>query len=62
MAVKKKKPMTKVAGKVSRKGHEVWRVTTDGRIRNLRTRAASTRAMDEAVIVYGNALQRLANR
>ena len=63
MTVKKngKKTVTKVIGKVFRHGHEVWHVASDGRIREIRTRRAS-RAMDEAMVIYGSALQRLANR
>lgn len=64
MTVKKtkRKTVTKVIGKVFRQGHEVWHVASEGRVRQIRTRRASTQAMDEAMVIYGQALQRLANR
>jgi hypothetical protein len=52
----------KVVGKWIRGDREVWRVDTGGQIRNIATRSSSTHAMDEAVVLYGNALKRLANR
>lgn len=52
----------KVVGKMIRDGKEVWRVSADGQIKNLVTRRSSTSAMDDAMTVYGRALQRLANR
>jgi DNA-directed RNA polymerase alpha subunit len=64
MTVKKikQKNATRVVGKVIRKDHEVWHVASDGRVRSITTRRASARAMDEAMVIYGQALQRLANR
>jgi hypothetical protein len=68
--VAKKKSITihsvgaaKVLTKVERDGQEVWRVTSaNGRIRELTTSSSSKKTMDEAVTIYGRALQRLANR
>jgi hypothetical protein len=61
--VKKKNKVTKVVGKKAvRKDHEVWRVTFQGVAKNIVTRSSSTRAMDEAVEIYGRALKRLADR
>ncbi len=64
MTDKKKngRSVTKVVGKVTRKGREQWRVISHGKVQSLTTRSASTRAMDEAMVIYGQALQRLANR
>ena len=41
---------------------EVWRISSGGKIKNIATTASSTAAMDEAVVIYGRALERLANR
>jgi hypothetical protein len=41
---------------------EVWRISANGQIRNITTTASSTAAMDEAMEIYGRALERLANR
>jgi hypothetical protein len=41
---------------------EVWRVSTRGKVETLVTRNSSTAAMDEAVIIYNQALKRLADR
>ena len=61
--VKKKNRALKVVGKKAvRKDHEVWRVTFHGVAKNIVTRSSSTRAMDEAVEIYGRALKRLADR
>jgi hypothetical protein len=58
-----KKTVIKVAGKkAARKAGEVWRITSDGKVKVLTTRRTSVRAMDEATRLYGKALQRLANR
>jgi hypothetical protein len=59
---KKKDVPTKVVGMVVRNGHEQWRVASGGKIKNLPVRSASTRAMDQAMVIYSSALQRLANR
>jgi hypothetical protein len=48
--------------KVVRNGHEQWRVASGGTIKNLTARRSSTTAMDEAMVIYGQALKRLANR
>ena len=60
---KSKKTVSKIAGKkAARKAGEVWRITSDGRVRVLTTRRTSIQAMDEATRIYGQALKRLANR
>ena len=51
-----------VGKKVVREGREVWRVTFHGEAKDIVTRSSSTRAMDEAVKIYGRALKRLADR
>lgn len=51
-----------VVAKETRHGIEIWRVSADGRIKEIRTTASSRRAIDEAVKIYGPALERLANR
>jgi hypothetical protein len=56
------KNTTVVVEKVVRNGREQWRVASNGEIKSITTRSASTRAMDEAMVIYGSALQRLANR
>ena len=62
MAKFKKSVMKVVSKKAARKAGEVWRITSDGRVKVLTTRRTSIRAMDEATQIYGRALQRLANR
>jgi hypothetical protein len=64
MAAKKdtQKNATVVVEKVARNGRERWRVASGGEIKNITTRSASTRAMDEAMVIYSSALKRLANR
>jgi hypothetical protein len=58
-----KKSVIKAVGKkATRKAGEVLRITSDGRVKVLTTRRTSIRAMDEATQIYGQALQRLANR
>lgn len=57
----KKKGAT-VAAKSMQNGHEVWHVASGGRTRRITTRSASSKAISEAVVIYGEALQRLANR
>lgn len=57
-----KKSTTVVVEKVVRHGREQWRVASNGEIKSITTRSASTRAMDEAMVIYSSALQRLANR
>jgi hypothetical protein len=52
----------KVVGKVIRNGRDVWRVSSDGRVEQVTTKASSKRAIEEAVVIYGRALQRLAHR
>jgi hypothetical protein len=52
-----------VLGKVEHSGKiESWRVMSDGGIRTISTSASSTSAMEEAVVIYQDALRRLANR
>jgi hypothetical protein len=43
-------------------GREVWRVASGTRITNLTTSASSTSIMDQAMVIYGRALKRLADR
>jgi hypothetical protein len=43
-------------------GREIWRVASEGKIRSIATSASSTAAMDEALVIYDTALERLANR
>lgn len=62
MTPKKNKEIVRVIGRVIHKDHEVWRVTANGKTKSITTRRASIRAMDEAMEIYGQALQRLANR
>jgi hypothetical protein len=58
-----KNNVTKITGKkADRKAGEVWRITSDGKVRVLTTRRTSIRAMDEATQLYGQALRRLADR
>lgn len=45
-----------------RDNREVWRISSNGQIKNIATSASSTAAMDEAVEIYGRALERLARR
>jgi hypothetical protein len=51
-----------VLARSDRHGRETWRVTLNGEIKSISTRSSSTKAMDEAVIIYSNALRRLADR
>jgi hypothetical protein len=51
-----------VIGKTVRDNGEIWRVSSNGQIKNITTTASSTAAMDEAMEIYGRALERLANR
>jgi hypothetical protein len=54
---------TVVIGKIVRSdGNDQWRVSTNGQIRSLTIRSASTRAIDEALVIYSSAIERLANR
>ena len=43
-------------------GREVWHVASEGKVISIATSASSTAAMDEAVVIYDTALERLANR
>jgi hypothetical protein len=55
--------VTKVTGKkAARKAGEVWRISSDGKVKVLTTRRTSIDTMDEAVKLYGRALKRLAHR
>jgi hypothetical protein len=56
----KRLSMMKV-GKLKRGKREVWQVSAGGTIKNIATSASSTAAMDEAVMIYGRALKRLAD-
>jgi hypothetical protein len=51
-----------VIDKTVRGSREIWRVSANGQIKNITTTASSTAAMDEAMEIYGPALERLANR
>jgi hypothetical protein len=51
-----------VIDKTVRGNREIWRVSANGQIKNITTTASSTAAMDEAMEIYGPALERLANR
>jgi hypothetical protein len=51
-----------VIDKTVRDNREIWRVSSNGQIKNIATTASSTAAMDEAVEIYGRALKRLAHR
>ena len=46
----------------TRDNREVWRIASNGKIKTITTTASSTAAMDEAMEIYGRALERLANR
>jgi hypothetical protein len=61
-ALKRKGAKTVRRKKMMSKSGEVWRVTVNGKPRRMTTRRRSLRAMDEALILYGPALERLANR
>jgi hypothetical protein len=50
------------AESTARDGRERWRVASNGEIRSLTTRSSSTTAMDQAMVIYRDALERLANR
>ena len=52
----------RVIGKTVLGSREVWRVASSGKIKNLTTSASSTSVMDQAVVIYGRALKRLADR
>ncbi len=52
----------RVIGKVAGSKGEVWRVASDGKIRNIITSNSTSHVMDEAVKIYGRALRRLADR
>ena len=51
-----------MVGKTLHGTREVWRISSGGKIKNIATSASSTAAMDEAMVIYGRALKRLANR
>jgi hypothetical protein len=51
-----------VGEKTVRDNREVWRISSGGKIKSIATSASSTAAMDEAMLIYGHALKRLANR
>ena len=46
----------------TRDNREVWRIASNGKIKTITTTASSTAAQDEAMEIYGRALERLANR
>ena len=43
-------------------GQDVWYLASDGRTETIETSSTSTQAMDEAMVIYGDALKRLAKR
>ena len=51
-----------IIGKTVRGDGEIWRISSNGQIKNIATTASSTAAMDEAMEIYGRALERLAHR
>ena len=51
-----------VGEKTVRENREIWRISSDGKIKNISTSASSSAAMDEALVIYSRALERLANR
>lgn len=57
-----RKPVKVVIGRSDSDGRELWHVTVDGRRQTLATSSTSVAAMDEALVVFGPALKRLANR
>ena len=54
--------LKEVVGKTVQQGQEAWRIVRDGRPVTIRTRRASVRAMDEAVVTYDLILRNLAKR
>jgi hypothetical protein len=44
------------------RGREVWRIASGGKTIKLTTSSSSNAAMDDAVRIYSNALERLAKR
>jgi hypothetical protein len=65
LSLKGESPSLKVDAVIDKTVHEnreIWRVSSNGQIKNIATTASSTAAMDEAVEIYGRALERLANR
>jgi hypothetical protein len=59
---RKRDTAAKLLGKTIRGHQEIWRVSDNGQIKNIATRASSTHAMDEALVIYRGALKRLADR
>jgi len=59
---RQKSAVKRVIGKMKRGDREVWRVASEGKTKNLTTTASSTSAMDQAIVIYGRALKRLADR
>jgi hypothetical protein len=60
---RKQAPADAVVGAKTLDGkREVWQISSGGKIKSIATTASSTAAMDEAMIIYGRALERLANR
>ena len=55
---------TKIGKKAHGKGRspESWRITSGGKVTTVTTRRASVKAMDEAIVIYRDTLQRLADR
>ncbi len=65
LTLKGHRPLVKVdavLGKTVRHNRDIWHVSSNGQIKNIATTASSTAAIDEAVEIYGRALERLANR
>ena len=62
MAKDSKQTATKIVRKTGRHSREIWRITSSGKVKNITTRNSSTKAMDEAMVIYSSALKRLADR
>jgi hypothetical protein len=56
------KDVKAIIERATQNGREVWRVASEGKIKSIATSASSAAAMDEALIIYDTALERLANR
>jgi hypothetical protein len=52
----------RIAGMTKTRAGEVWRLLSEGKVVNLTASNSSTAIMDEAVIIYSPALERLAKR
>ena len=55
-------PEKRVLGGEAIDGRDVWYLSSNGRTETIVTSATSTRAMDQAMVMYGDALKRLAKK